>query len=417
MKNIILVSLSFVLLIFISCAQKENSNAVYPGADMLFGEDFHLIKGKKVGVVTNHSGLLRNGVHLVDTLYGCKDVILTALFAPEHGVRGDAPDGDAISNAIDPKTGVPIYSIYMVNDNKPTKENLKDIDVLIYDIQEVGVRFYTYISTLFYLLETGAENGIPIIVLDRPNPITGLKVDGPIRKQEWFSFVGIAPIPIMHGMTIGELAILFNESGMLPNNLKADLTVVKMKNWTRNLYYDQTGLKWVNPSPNISSLEIAVVYPGTCLVEGLNVSEGRGTPEPFLTIGAPYIEPDKLISELKSIQIKGIDYLPLYSYTPVKIPNTARAPKYENTEIKGIKLKVTNRLEFEPVEFGVKLICAMYKLFPDDLRIEEARFNRLSGDSRIRKMILSGAKAEEIYAIWQEELEEFKELRKKYLLY
>jgi len=407
-----------LLILWLACNQTQQSNMseVRTGADMLLAEKFDLIRGQRLGVITNHSALLRNGVHLVDTLFHRNEVTLVALFAPEHGIRGDAPDGDSIAPGRDPRTGIPVFSLYQNEYSRPESVQLKNIDRLVYDIQDVGVRFYTYISTLFNLIQLSAETGIPLLVLDRPNPIGGLKVDGPILKPGLESFVGIAPLPIMYGMTVGELARLFNESGMLGAN-RAELTVVEMENWRREMYFDATGLMWRKPSPNIPRLENALVYPGTCLIEGLNVSEGRGTPEPFLTIGAPFIRPVELIAELERQQIKGIQYEPLAAYIPVEIPNTARAPKYENQSIPGIRLRVTQRRDFEPVQFGIALICALQRLNPGELVIDEARFNRLSGDRTVREKILSGASAEEIVANWQAELEAFKSLRQKYLLY
>lgn len=394
---------------------KNQQGRTAAGADVLLSKRMDLIKGKRLGIVTNHSALLSNGAHLVDTLYHRQDVKISALFGPEHGIRGDAPDGTTISHGKDAKTGLEVYSLYG-KVYKPTKEMLKDVDVLIYDIQDVGARFYTFISTLFYTVQAGAENNIPVIVLDRPNPITGIKVDGPVRKEDLSSFVGIAPIPIMHGLTIGELAALFNESGMLGKNLKAKLTVVKMENWKRDLFYDETGLKWVRPSPNIPDLETAIVYPGMCLIEGTNVSEGRGTHAPFLTFGAPYINSKQLADELKKLDIKGAEFENA-AYKPVEIPNMASQPKFQGEEVHGLKIRVTDRKAFEPVKFGIKLIYAIHKLYPDNFKFSDARFDRLSGDKSIRENILAGKTADEIISGWQNELNKFKSLRKKHLLY
>ena len=231
--------------------QTQNKNEFRFGADQLLSENFHLIKNKKLGIVTNHTAVLSNGVHLVDTLNSIKDTKIVALFGPEHGIRGDNSAGETISHGVDSKTGIPVYSLYG-KDRKPTKEMLKDVDVLIFDIQDVGARFYTYISTLFYTVQAAAENNIPLIVLDRPNPISGIYVDGPIRKPELSSFVGIAPLPIAHGMTIGELAKYFAGEKLIGENLIVDLKVIKMKNWDRNLFYDSFVSEWIKPSPNHS---------------------------------------------------------------------------------------------------------------------------------------------------------------------
>lgn len=402
-------------LFVLSASVFAQSEQVLTGADLLVSEQFSLINGKKLGIVTNHSALLLNKVHLIDSLFNRKDVIVSALFGPEHGIRGDAPDGNTVKNGRDAKTGIPIYSLYG-EIRKPTKEMLKDVDVLVFDIQDVGARFYTYISTLFYTIQAAAENNIPVIVLDRPDPINGLKVDGPIRKEELTSFVGIAPIPIMHGMTVCELAKMFNESGLLGNNLKADLITVTMKNWKRSYYFDQCKLNWIKPSPNIPDVETELVYPGTCLIEGTNVSEGRGTQAPFLTIGAPYINAELLIEKLNKMNIQGVAFNPV-DFTPVDIANMASKPKYQNQVCHGIKISITDRDKFDAVKFGIKLISSIKTLFPDDFKFSDARFDRLSGDKVVRESITAGIDVEKIIDGWQQELSHFIQERNQYLLY
>lgn len=414
----ILALLTFLILLpgFFSISAANNGKAnVIPGADILLSERINLIKGKKLGIVTNHSALLLSGQHLVDSLFHRKDLEVKALFGPEHGIRGDAPDGISVTNNNDTKTGLPVFSLYGKT-NKPTKEMLNGIDVLVFDIQDVGARFYTFISTLFYTLQAGAENNIPVIVLDRPNPIGGIRTDGPIRKEELASFVGIAPIPIQYGMTIGELAEYFNGSGLLGKGLKADLNVVKMKNWKRSQFYDETGLEWVKPSPNIPDLETAEVYPGMCLIEGTNISEGRGTQSPFLTAGAPFINSLELINELKSKRVNGIS-IEAADFTPVEIKNMASKPKFENQLCHGVKIKITDRKAFSAVEFGVKLLCALKKLYPADFKFRENAFDRLSGDKTIREKIASGKGAARIISAWQKELKNFQKIRNQFLLY
>ena len=264
--------LPLVLLSLAAC-QKP----VVVGADVLIHQREDLIKGKRIGLVTNHSGLLANGEHIADALHQMSDVTLVALYGPEHGVRGDTTG--PLQNGTDPGTGVPVYSLYGAT-YKPTPEMLKGVEVLVFDIQDVGARFYTYISTLGNVMSAAAENHIPIIVLDRPNPVTGLYVDGPVLEDSLKSFVGYAPIPIAYGMTMGELAEMYNGEGWLDNGVKAELTVVRLQNWKRSMWYDQTGLRWVRLSPNMPTLNTAIPYTGTCLVEGINVSEGRGTDRP-----------------------------------------------------------------------------------------------------------------------------------------
>lgn len=406
-----------LLSLFISSAncEKPTENNFQFGADQLLSDYSHLIKNKKLGIVTNHTAVLSNGVHLVDTLYSLKEIKINALFGPEHGIRGDNAAGSTIENGIDSKTGIPVYSLYS-EERKPTIEMLKDVEVLIFDIQDVGARFYTYISTLFYIVQAVAENNIPLIVLDRPNPINGIYVDGPIRKPELNSFVGIAPIPITHGMTVGELAQYFVGERLIGDNLKVDLKIIKMKNWDRNLFYDSFQSSWVKPSPNIPSLDAAIVYPGTCLIEGTNISEGRGTDSPFLTVGAPFINSRELVEELNKQSVASINFDSI-SFTPIEIPGVAINPKYKNENCYGIKITITDRNKFESVKFGIKLISTLHKLYSTDFKFRDNSFDRLTGERSIRLKILDEISVEEIIKFYQIELNDFKEIRKKYLLY
>ncbi len=407
----------FIYLFLISnpICQPQNEKHFQFGADQILSDYSFLIKNKKLGIVTNHTAVLSNGVHLVDTLHSINEIKIIALFGPEHGIRGDNAAGQTITHAIDSKTGIPVYSLYG-KDRKPTKEMLKDVEVLIFDIQDVGARFYTYISTLYYIVQTAAENNIPLIVLDRPNPIGGAYVDGPIRKPELTSFVGIAPIPIAHGMTIGELAKYFVGEKLIGDKLDVNLTIIKMKNWDRNLFYDSFHSTWIKPSPNIPSLDAAIVYPGTCLIEGTNISEGRGTESPFLTIGAPFINSAMLVEELEKQNIEGIAFEPI-SFVPLEIPGVATNPKYKDKLCNGIKIKLVDRNKFESVKFGIKLVSALHKLYPNEFKFRDDSFDRLAGDKSIRQKINEGLSSDEIIQSYQAELNDFKEIRKKYLLY
>jgi len=415
-NNLLQKILVFLILVLLMAppAFNRQKELIKTGADVLISKKLDLIYGKKLGIVTNHTALLSNGTHFVDSLVKIPGITVTALFGPEHGIRGNAPDGEKIDSGIDKKTGIKIYSLYGAV-SEPTKEMLKDVDVLVFDIQDVGARFYTYISTLFKILQCSAENNIPVIVLDRPNPINGVYVDGPIRKDSLSSFVGIAPIPIAHGMTVGELAELFCGEHYIGNNLKPELTVIKLEGWDRNKYFDDYALTWIDPSPNMPSVQAEIVYPGTCILEGTNVTEGRGTTEPFLTIGAPFITPNKLIDELKSAGINGIELEPV-EFTPVAIPGKTDSPKFKNKLCKGIHLKVTDRSKFESVKFGVKLVSALHKLYPEQFAFGGS-FNRLCGDGAIKEMIKQNKTPEYIINYWQDELKNFLEIRKKYLLY
>jgi uncharacterized protein YbbC (DUF1343 family) len=396
-------------------ASADSFGQVKTGADLLFEKHFKLIEGKRVGLVTNHTAMLSNGKHLADAIHEDKRTKLVALFGPEHGVRGDAPAGDKITDAVDSKTGVPAYSLYGAI-NKPTKEMLQDVDVLIYDIQDVGVRFYTYISTLSYAMEAAAENKIPYIVLDRPNPIRGTWVEGFNRDDSLRSFVGLHPIVLANGMTIGELATLYNNEGWLKDGVRADLNVVKMEGWKRTMWYDQTGLKWLAPSPNIPSLDAAILYPGTCLFEGTNLSEGRGTMKPFENIGAPYIDGAKWAKALNDEKLKGVTFVPV-EFTPKSIPNMATKPKRLGEKCGGVLVKITDRESLEPVRVGVAMLVTAKRLYPDSLKWRDRSIDRLSRTPKLRKAIDAGASTENIVEMWKADVEQFKKVRAKHLLY
>lgn len=403
----------FLFLLIITVSLNAQNAKVTVGADLLFTKYFNLIKGKKVGLVTNHTAILSDGRHLADALHENKDVKLTALFGPEHGVRGDTTG--AVADAVDIKTGVPAYSLYGKT-YKPSKEMLKDVDVLVYDIQDVGARFYTYISTLGHVMEAAAENNIPIIVLDRPNPITGLHYDGFVTVDSLKSFVAFGKIPVEHGMTVGELAQLYNGEKMLQGGKKVKLTVVKMNGWKRSMWYDQTGLKWVKTSPNLPYLETAIVYPGTCFFEGVNISEGRGTDRPFQYIGTPWADAGKVAGLLKGKNIKGADFKAV-EFTPKVTPNNARPPKFNNTVCKGVFIDIKDRKTYEPVKAGVYLLWAFKQVNPDSLQWKVKSIDRLAASPKLREMIDAGKSPEEIISSWKSELAEFGRIRQKYLLY
>ena len=412
--NYKLFLIAFLFLQTIFC--QSNKVKIATGADLLLSENIDLVEGQNLGIITNHTALLSNGTHFVDALYNSEFRIkIVALFGPEHGIRGQAKAGELIENGIDQTTQAPIYSLYGKN-KKPTKEMLKDVKVLVFDMQDVGARFYTYISTLYYSMQAAAENNIPIVVLDRPNPIGGNYVDGPIRKDSLNSFVGIAPIPIAHGMTFGELANYFNNENLLGNNLHAKLEVLKMTKWQRNYFYDDLSLSWIKPSPNITDLQTALVYPGTCLIEGTNISEGRGTTLPFLTIGAPFINAKQLVNALQKFKFKGLTFAET-TFTPHDIPNVAENPKYKGKICNGIEIEVTDKNKVESVKFGIALLYTLHKLYPNKFTFKNKSFDLLSGDAKIREQLLRNVKPDKIFKSYQKELSKFKEIRKKYLLY
>lgn len=385
------------------------------GADLLLEKYFHLIDGKRIGLVTNHSALLSNGKHLADALFEEKRTNLVALFGPEHGIRGDAPAGAKVEHGKDPVTGLPAYSLYG-RINKPTDEMLKDVEVLLFDIFDVGVRFYTFESTMSLAMEAAAEKGIPYVVLDRPNPIRGTHVEGFVREDSLRSFVGLHPTPIAHGMTMGELATMINEKGWLKDGVKAKLTVVRMEGWKRSMWYDETGLKWVKPSPNIATLATAVVYPGTCLFEGGSVSEGRGTDQPFEFIGAPYIDGKQLAKELNAYKLRGVWFEPIV-FTPREIPNIVANPKHKGVECGGIYVKVVDRDVFEPVKTAVFMLSSIKRLYPEGFQWRTGSIDRLAGTPKLRLALDAGTAPEKIVGMWKEEVERFENIRQEYLLY
>jgi len=406
----------FILLLsssIISCQNASDDQKLFFGNEVLLNEKLELLKGKRIGIVTNHTAVLPNNVHLVDSLlsYG---INVIKLFSPEHGIRGNISAGQIVSSSTDQITGLPIYSLFD-NTKKPSTAMLEDIDIILYDIQDIGVRFYTYISTLYYVLQAASEKSIPFIVLDRPNPLNGIDVAGPLLDTKFKSFIGIAQIPVVYGMTVGELANYFVDN-FSNNDEKPVLSVIKMKGWNRKYNWQTLNRLWIPPSPNIPNFETAFVYPGTCFIEGTNVSEGRGTDNPFLTIGAPFINSDDLINKLNSMNIQGLSINPT-SFTPVDIKGKAMNPKFEGVNCNGLRIIITDYTNFKPVDFGIKLIYSLLQLYPNHLKINEQHFDRLAGTDKLRIELLSGKNPSKIIEGWQQDIEYFKSQRKNFLLY
>ncbi|MBZ0254951.1 DUF1343 domain-containing protein, partial [bacterium] len=348
-----------VLLIVVSIALPFSVQAkVVTGLERLFDSQVELVKNKRVAVVANHSAVDSNGVHLVDRLQKVAKVV--AVFAPEHGFRGDVEDGGKVETEL--KDSFVIYSLYGTN-RTPTPEMLKDVDVIVYDIQDVGVKFYTFISSLFLVMNAAARDDIPVVVLDRPNPIGGVQVAGPATNPAYTSFVGVIPLPIRYGMTVGELAQLFNNESYAGFTIGCDLTVVKMEGYARDMTYEETGVPWIAPSPNLPTIESALMYPGTCLFEATNLSEGRGTELPFLTVGAPFIDPEKWLETVPKDALKGFTAEPI-EFTPKQIPGKSENPKFKDERCYGLRLGVKSA-DAEPIRLAVALICGARKLHPD----------------------------------------------------
>ncbi|SEH89963.1 beta-N-acetylhexosaminidase [Halobacillus karajensis] len=380
------------------------------GVEVLLDEEKALIEGKKVGLITNPTGVDQDLNSIVDTLHNDDDVDLTALYGPEHGVRGSAQAGEYVEFYTDEETGLPVYSLYGQT-RKPTSEMLEDIDVLLFDIQDVGTRFYTYIYTMAYAMEAAQENDIPFIVLDRPNPIGGGKVEGPVLEEEYKSFVGNYPIPLRHGMTVGELAKFFNTEF----DIGADLTVVEMQGWKRNMHYDDTGLEFVAPSPNMPTVDTAFVYPGAALIEGTNVSEGRGTTRPFELIGAPFINSTDLAAEMNGYHLPGVKFRAA-SFTP-------SFSKHAGELSHGVQIHIVDREEFNAVETGLYLVKTIHDMYPEDFQFRAENssgisfFDHLIGNGWVREAIENGDSVEDMKERWQNDQKEFNKVRKHYLLY
>jgi uncharacterized protein YbbC (DUF1343 family)/CubicO group peptidase (beta-lactamase class C family) len=358
----------------------------------------------RIGLLTNQTGLDSRGKRTIDVLDGVPGTQLVAIFSPEHGIQGTA-DTTSIGNSKDTLTGVPIYSVYGDTDAKrrPPMDVIRGLDVIVVDIQDIGARFYTYETTVGYFLEAAAKAKKPIIVLDRPNPITGNYVQGPISDPGQESFVNYYPLPVRHGMTIGELAKLFNEE----KKIDADLTVIPMRGWLRGDWYDSTGAMWVDPSPNIRNLNEAALYPGVALIEGTSVSVGRGTDMPFELVGSPYFLAQELSTYLNGRHIGGVRFMPT-TFTPTTGP-------YARRECYGVNIIVTNREELDAPELGIELAAALHKLSP--LGYDLGKMNQLLVNQAVFSALQAGRDPHRIQEDWQDQLEQFMDVRQKYLMY
>ncbi|WP_266205940.1 exo-beta-N-acetylmuramidase NamZ family protein [Pontibacter kalidii] len=395
---------------------QASASRVIIGAERLLTTDYlPLVKGKRIGLVTNHTGLLPDGRHLVDVLHESKDVTLTTLFGPEHGIRGD--QDTHVASGTDTKTGLPVISLYGKT-RKPTAEMLQNVDVLIFDIQDIGARFYTYIATMNHVLEAAAEQSIPYLVLDRPNAIGGTYVDGPIGGEPQEPVSGVGQLPVTHGMTVGELARMFNGERAKRNLPQAKLTVIPMQRYNRQQWYDDTRLPWIKPSPNMLTLTTAAVYPATCLLEGTNISEARGTLHPFERIAAPWIDGQILSDQLNSYKLKGVTFRPV-SFVPDSMVDGIKIypPKFMGEQCSGAEMVITDRKAFESARAGVYILHALKTLYPEQLEWREGRMDRLWGTPKVREQLQAGLSPQEIVEQWDKEQAHFRKVRKRYLLY
>ena len=389
-----------------ACAQAPRPTvpAVIPGVEALAASTPPVLRGKRVGLITNQSGMDRDRRSTIDIMAQSRDYRLVALFSPEHGIRGTAQDGARIASGRDERSGLPVYSLYGAT-NKPTPAMLDSVDALVYDIQDVGVRQYTYISTLGKCMEAAAEKGIPFVVLDRPDAVTGNILEGGILDTAYRTFVGAYPIVSRYGMTIGELSRLINAN----SSTHANLTVVPLAGWRRDMWLDETGLPFIAPSPNLPRMEAIISYPGTVYIEGTNLSEGRGTDFPFEQVGAPWLEADSIASIMNARALPGVRFEPAH-YTP-----RAGTGKYPGVPLNGVRIVVTNRAAYRPITTALLLIDAVHTLQPTQFAWSGS-IDRLAGTDQLRKAI----EAHTLPALlqqWESESAAFADARRPYLLY
>jgi len=384
------------------------------GLERLLHEKLALLQGARIGLVCNQASVDHNFYHAADLFHANPSINLTMLFGPQHGIRGDLQDNMIeTDHAIDRQTGKPIYSLYSET-REPTEAMLADVDVIVFDMQDVGCRIYTFNYTMANCMRAAKRFGKKVVVCDRPNPIGGLGVSGNVLDPEFASFVGQFPMPTRYGMTVAELALMFNDHF----KIGCELEVVSLSGWTRDLWLDQTDTPWVMPSPNIPAVDSTVVFPGTVHFEGTQISEGRGTTRPFELIGAPYIIPEEYAARLNNFGFPGV-YFRSCVFQPT-------FQKHAKLSCGGVQLHVTNREQFEPVVVGLAMVKTAFEMYPNEFRWKEPPyeyvydrnpFDVIAGTDEVRKAFEAGASMKEIEESWREPLAEFKRVREQYLLY
>jgi uncharacterized protein YbbC (DUF1343 family) len=398
------------------------SERVRPGITILLGDSMELIRGRKIGLLTNQTGVNERGVSDIDLLRGDRakkaKVDLTVLFSPEHGIRG-TEDHEGIANSVDQKSGLPIISLYTAGTTAPPDSEMKKIDALVFDLQDIGTRTWTYVGAMIYSMRAAARTGKTIIVLDRPNPITGFYVEGPVLDSALANpddpapgkpgqAYALYPVPLRHGMTMGEMALMFNDV----LGIKANLKVVAMRGWRRELWFDRTGLPWVRPSPNMPSLQSAMLYPGLVAFEGTNVSVGRGTTTAFQIVGAPWMKSAQIVAMLKARDIRGVRFL-VEEFTPQNPTDN----KYGGQKINGIRILITNRNSMQPSRVGAALLWAIAKTSPNELQVNPRTFDLRFGAPRIREALMRGDDPDAVIDREYRAAFEFREKTRRYLLY
>ncbi|HET9985111.1 MAG TPA: DUF1343 domain-containing protein [Longimicrobiales bacterium] len=388
-------------------ADAAGASPVILGVDALVADSGGPLRGKRVGLITNHTGRGASGESSIDLLNRLPGVKLVALFGPEHGIRGTAQAGESVASGRDEKTGLPVYSLFGQHD-RPTPEMLKGIDALVYDIQDVETRYYTYEWTMALSMKSAAENNLDFVVLDRPAPLGGAVLQGNVLDPKYSTFVGLYPVAMRYAMTPGELARYVNAEG----KVGARLTVVPMRGWRRGVWYDGTGLPWTIPSPNLPTLEAAAHYPGTCLFEGTNLSVGRGTSLPFEQIGAPWLDGAELARRLNARKLPGVRFEAV-RFTPQK-PGDER---FGGVEVQGVRFVMTDRNSYDAPVAAIAALLEVHAMAPDKLTWVERHFDRLAGTDQVRKQIMSSTPLETIVADWPAQRAAFDKIRQKYLLY
>ncbi len=401
----------------VSVASAASAPAVRPGVEVLLTDSAHLVAGRRVGLVTNHTGVYwaETGPeasadeavgHVIDALFTSPDVELVALYGPEHGIRGVAEAGARVDTEVDERTGVTVFSLYGET-LRPTPDMLEGVEVLVFDMQDIGARYYTYVSTMAYVMEAAGEAGIPFVVLDRPNPIRGDVVQGNILDPAFASFVGLYPVPMRHGMTPGELARMY----VAEYGIDVDLRVVPMEGWRRSMTYDETGLPWVPPSPNMPSLESALAYPGTCLFEGTPLSVGRGTDRAFQWVGAPWLDGDALAAALEEYGFQGVRFEGV-SFTP----ETPGDGKFGGEEIHGVRV-VGESAAYDASRVAVAMLVETRRASGSEWFWRDSHFDRLAGTDALRLGIEAGQSVDDLTDSWTEGLQRFEATRAPYLIY
>jgi uncharacterized protein YbbC (DUF1343 family) len=376
------------------------------GFERLSADGYSLLSGQKVGIVTNPTGITRDARHIVDVMHADSRVKLTAVFGPEHGFRGTAQAGGSEGRYDDPATGLPVYDTYLKSGRQLADVfTASGVDTIVFDIQDVGARFYTYIWTLYDCMEAAQFAGRKFVVLDRPNPVTGRSAQGPVLHQEFATFVGRRPIAQAHGMTVAELARLFNGKFL---DAPVPLETVLMTGWKRNRFYDDSGLPWVPPSPNMPTPDTALVYSGTCMFEGTNLSEGRGTTRPFELLGADGID-GRWAAAVNELDLPGVRFREAY-FAPT-------FSKFQGKTVGGVQVHVFDRAAYDPVRTGIALLVTAKKVWDGFAWRSDNWIDKLTGSTQVRTMIDAGAGTDEVTGAWQDELAAFQRVRKEYLLY